>query len=881
MIQHPKVRRLLLERRKFLLASGLTGLLAQLFYVNPALALTGTRGTPLSFNSLGVPANAITANSPIYYLSEWVVGDGSTDDTAALNAAFALAAGVSTGATFILNGVCKITDTVTIGDNTGSSSAPTSFINLICTGSNGAAPFRYAGPTDGRPAILFAKVKQSYVRGLGLQNNGSVGSSLGLQLGGTGGSVDAGTTTLAMIFDKCSVSGFDVGISDGNFGDSSEILWNSLNIYNCATGWTATGFNTLDHVFIMLQMEGCGVGLDSGASEGYHVYGGSSSAATICDFNVQSNGICDVTSFRNENSVGFVRGQGGSMSLKSCNVKVAVLSGNLTTAVPGGISISGSFDRLVFDSCGLNGWIAPASANNIEVTNSVLQIDPNNNLPLILPSTAYGTLAHLFCKNNEAQVSGVLANDFDGFITGGTSGTNTLINPVTLKVQQPGAPTANSGQTYGADFNALSHIRHLAEGPLPGVATATTQTATTSASSAAGTNVLTFTAVPSWLTPGMQVADPTTSGAIPFNTTVLYFSSTAVFLSKNITGAGVGSGDTINFTTYYGPPSTGKNLRVTGVFASSGTLNFTFTRNVTVNTGGSQSNQLVATTGIFYPSDVGKAISIANEGNQGWTNWYGYGVKYIDFTHLLVQPAGGQQNTDIPTTGGGVTAVVGQNEPDANYIVAGIVGNPATPEQYSVTAQSSSGFTVVSSNASSTATVNFMLVRCTVSRFYFLLSSAVSAAPFPVTDEDQNNIASICPIAARSPVIDIQLTANIASWCANWDKRMNLPRRQRRISQKPHPRHPLRSRTYRRNETPIRHRPVWPLLPRASRRAVCAGRCDSSERLCLLSDERQMGRVSRHHADTHFKFRNSAGAVVLRCAVSTSSTQNPLPIGMP
>ena len=707
----PLQRRHLLHRRGLLLAGGLGGILSQLFYVNPALALTGVRGTPLSFNSLGVPANAVTSTAPIYYLSEFIVGNGSTDDTTALNDAFALAAGVATGATFIMNGLSAISNTVTIGDNTGSPSAPASFINLICTSSDGAPPFRYTGPTDGRPAILFAKVKQSYVRGLGLQNQNAAGSSLGLQLGGTGGVSDAGTTTLAMIFDKCSVSTFNIGISDGNFGDSSEILWNSLNIYSCDTGWTATGFNTLDHVFVMLQMESCGVGLDSGASEGFHVYGGSSSAATVCDFNVQSNGICDVTSFRNENSSASCVAKAAAMSLKSCNVKAAVLSGNLTTAVPGAISISGSFDRLAIDSCGLNGWIAPSSANNIEVTNSVLQIDQNNNLPLVLPSTSYGTLSHLFCKNNEAQVAGVLVNDFDGFITGGATLTSTLINPVSLKIQQPGAPAANSGQTYGADFNALSHIRHLAEGPLPGVATALTQTAATSASSAAGTNVLTFTAVPSWLTPGMQVADPTTSGAIPSNTTVLYFSSTAVFLSKNITGAGVGSGDTISFTTYYGPPSTGKNLRVTGVFASSGTLNFTFTRNVTVNTGGFQNNELVATTGIFYPSDVGKAISIANEGNQGWTNWYGYGVKYIDSTHLLVQPAGGQQNTDIPTTGGGVTAVVGQNEPDANYIVAGIVGNPATPEQYSVTAQSSSGFTVVSSNASSTATVNFMLVR--------------------------------------------------------------------------------------------------------------------------------------------------------------------------
>lgn len=65
------------------------------------------------------------------------------------------------------------------------------------------------------------------------------------------------------------------------------------------------------------------------------------------------------------------------------------------------------------------------------------------------------------------------------------------------------------------------------------------------------------------------------------------------------------------------------------------------------------------------------------------------------------------------------------------------------------------------------------------------LSSAALAAPFPVTDEDQNNIASICPIAARSPVIDIQLTANIASWCANWDKRMKAAAQAAQVKLEP------------------------------------------------------------------------------------------------
>jgi hypothetical protein len=679
--------------------------------------ITGTRGLPATFDSANALAQAATANCPIYYLSEWIVGDGSADDTAALNAAFALAAGVSTGATFILNGICNISDTIVIGDNTGSDAAPTSFINLICTGGAGAAPFRWSGPSDGRPAILFARNKYFYVRGLGLQNNGEVGSSVGLLLGGSGGT-DSGTATLAAVFDKCSVSGFNTGIIDGNYGGSSEILWNSLSLYNCNTGWVSDDFNTLNHVFVMLQMGGCGVGLDSGAGEGFHVYGGSSSQSSICDFNVQSNGACDVTSFRNENSVGFVRGQGGSILLKNCNQKASVLAGDFNAAVPGGVSVSGVFDRLVIDNCQLDGWVslgALGGANSIAITNSFVQVDPNNNMPISLQSSDFGTITRLFLKHNESiQSNHINTNDFDGFVTGGGFNAptqTTLLSSVIKKVQQDQTPIINSGQTYGADTLAMGYVRHLGEGPLPGITTASVQSETTSAATLAGSNILTVSAVPSWLTPGMIVTDATAPGALPYSTSVDHFSATEIFLTANVVSPGVGSGDTLNFYTSYGVSYSGNNLRVSGTFGSSGTLDFTFTRDVTVNTGTGQNNVLVAVSGIFMPTDVGKPIAIAGHGNQAWTDWYGYGVKYIDATNLLVQPAGGQATPYVPSGVGNATAVIGQNEPDANYIVASIVGNAAAPETYSITAQTASGFTVASSNASSTATVTFLLIR--------------------------------------------------------------------------------------------------------------------------------------------------------------------------
>lgn len=69
----------------------------------------------------------------------------------------------------------------------------------------------------------------------------------------------------------------------------------------------------------------------------------------------------------------------------------------------------------------------------------------------------------------------------------------------------------------------------------------------TSASAAAGTSVLTFTATPANMTVGLQVFDDTAAGVIPNNATVLSSTPTTITLSANITGAGVGSGDSIRF----------------------------------------------------------------------------------------------------------------------------------------------------------------------------------------------------------------------------------------------------------------------------------------------------------------------------------------------
>jgi len=71
---------------------------------------------------------------------------------------------------------------------------------------------------------------------------------------------------------------------------------------------------------------------------------------------------------------------------------------------------------------------------------------------------------------------------------------------------------------------------------------------TTSAATGSG-NVLTFAAVPYYITAGLSVYDLTAPSVIPAGTTVTSVTATTVTLSANVTGAGIGNGDTINFVT--------------------------------------------------------------------------------------------------------------------------------------------------------------------------------------------------------------------------------------------------------------------------------------------------------------------------------------------
>lgn len=74
-------------------------------------------------------------------------------------------------------------------------------------------------------------------------------------------------------------------------------------------------------------------------------------------------------------------------------------------------------------------------------------------------------------------------------------------------------------------------------------------TLSTNAATAAGNGTLNFAAVPSSIVAGLSIVDQSVGAVIPTGTTVTSTTATTVVMSGNAAGAGVGAGDSIQFTS--------------------------------------------------------------------------------------------------------------------------------------------------------------------------------------------------------------------------------------------------------------------------------------------------------------------------------------------
>src|SRR5262249_54548973 len=114
-------------------------------------------------------------------------GNGSTDDTSAINAAFA-SLSQSTGTVVFPPGTYKVTDTIVCGHN---GAGAQSHINIV----GHSAPttiLQYSGPTN-KTVLLVCKNTNFSFRDIWVNNTGARGTTVGILFGSNG--VDTGNQT--------------------------------------------------------------------------------------------------------------------------------------------------------------------------------------------------------------------------------------------------------------------------------------------------------------------------------------------------------------------------------------------------------------------------------------------------------------------------------------------------------------------------------------------------------------------------------------------------------------------------------------------------------------------------------------------------------------
>lgn len=577
------------------------------------------------YTTFPIPNRTITDYSKWIFPADFgVVSDGITDDTAALNAMFAaIAAGSNNGTATVIwpPGFCRTTDSVIVG--TPSTSGPQTHCNIEGNGSDATSGIRYFGPTD-RPALIVSRMTNCHISNMYILNGVGRGTTTGCLLGGRNNAADFGNLTNNVQFYSCNFEGWNTGtMCGGRFGAASEISFFACGWANNDTAFNASDFNSLDFVFVNCGLSGNTVGIDAGVSGGFHVLCGSGSF-NGADFVVRQNAVCSIDGWRSE-----VAGN----TLQGVNARKATISncsGTSPAGAPGtGVSIGGSFTHMVARDCYLEGSISPTTPGYWEVSGCSLSLwDVANKLPVFLP-TAGGQVLTGFGDFRGNRDIGAFPprpiNDARGQMGARFNGVSVVAFGESFQTVVGLDTTITTD--YGVSYLALSHVRSLGEGTLPGVTAST--------------------------------------------------------------------------------PTTGKNLRVRTTFGASGTANFAFSRALT--TTGSGGALLTATVGTFTQADVGKKVKITAGADTG-ADWYGYVTDFLTSTTVNVFPAEdpstpGQRYPNQPVK----ATVVGEDEPDANYMVAGLVGN--VNETFWVTAIASTGFTFNSSNGASTATVTALIVR--------------------------------------------------------------------------------------------------------------------------------------------------------------------------
>ena len=334
------------------------------------------------------------------------VCDGRADDSGALQAALTAAAGPPARLLRLPGKTCAFSTPLIIGGGRD-------YASVSVTGvSENASILLYTGPNSGT-AITLSHV--AYFRWQNLSVNkanaadfATHGSSVGIQL--TGPLKTGGTMTLAGEFAHLAVSGFKYGMVYGAEDAASEIMCYHCRFAYNDIGWTASGYNSLNFLFVQVDLLGNRRGMEIGGdgtfgkqvTDGPHILGGSTANNSEADFVIgNSFDTTIIESVRAEPAVRFIKG--------STSGRV-VLRGNSATAQtrPGdGVAVEiGHFSSLLLEQNTLNGLVSVGlDTGGSDTTELIMRqnvvVSAPSGLPVVLPTRSRGMTLTL--EQNTAQ----------------------------------------------------------------------------------------------------------------------------------------------------------------------------------------------------------------------------------------------------------------------------------------------------------------------------------------------------------------------------------------------------------------------------------------------------------------------------------------------
>lgn len=319
--------------------------------LSASIALGGGQTPDKKKKPTPTPPPVPVPGAPVYFnVTDYgATGNGTTDDTAALQAAVNAAA--PSGTVYVPNGNYKFSG-ITLGDGI----TPT---NISIVGeSESRASFYYVNSSSAGIAIKFNENQYARFQNFSLINSSpGRGTTEGIQFSGPG--QNAGTLNEGNSFAQIAITQFHYGFhaSDTHGNTGSECQFDSLTVNSNDVGILDDDANGLNFTFRNLQIASNGTGVEDTEGDGgiYVLSGASSNNGT--DFNL--HGLAGyIQDWRGESNGGTFL-VGGKIAMNGCKVYGCATALNLT----GG--------WMALDSCVLGGPIDVAGGpNHISLRNT-------------------------------------------------------------------------------------------------------------------------------------------------------------------------------------------------------------------------------------------------------------------------------------------------------------------------------------------------------------------------------------------------------------------------------------------------------------------------------------------------------------------------------